>query len=52
MIKKLLLIFTCSIVLNANSLDERIIQLIGNNKFVENKGLINYLFLKKVTIMM
>lgn len=47
MIKKLLLIFTCSIVLNANNLDERIIQLIGNNKFVENKGLINYLFSKK-----
>ncbi|NVJ53122.1 MAG: hypothetical protein HWD90_05465 [Campylobacteraceae bacterium] len=47
MMKKLLLIFTCAIVLNANNLNEKIIHLIGNNKFVENKGLINYLFSKQ-----
>ncbi|RXK12656.1 hypothetical protein CP965_08745 [Halarcobacter mediterraneus] len=45
--KKLLLIFICSIVLNANDLSERIINIIGNNKFIENKGLINYVFSKK-----
>jgi len=44
MIKKLLLIFTCAIVLNANNLDEKIIHLIGNQKYIENKGLIKYLF--------
>ncbi|MGB0989241.1 hypothetical protein [Halarcobacter sp.] len=47
MIKKLLLIFTCAIVLNANNLDEKIIHLIGNQKYIENKGLINYLFSKQ-----
>ena len=47
MIKKLLLIFICAIALNANSLDQRIIDIIGNNKYIENKGLLNYLFSKE-----
>ena len=47
MIRKLLLIFTCVVVLNGDNLNDKIIHLIGKNKFIENKGLINYLFSKQ-----
>ena len=44
MIKKLSLLFICSIILNASILDEKIESIIGNSEFTENRGLINFLF--------
>lgn len=50
MIKKLYLILICTVVLNAASFEEKVINLIGYETYNENRGLINYIFKDKATL--
>ncbi len=47
MLKKFCLILICTIVLNAEGFNQKIVNIIGYNEFNENRGLIDHLFSNK-----